>query len=641
MNLKERSLTTSNKFSIKIHKFMCGISGFAGRGSWKDIYGMTQALYHRGPDEEGYWADKDAGVYLGHRRLSIIDLFGGKQPMWSKNGQLGIIFNGEIYNHIELRKALIKKGHVFQTDHSDTEVLLHGYRQWRNELPHHLNGMWAFAIIDRSLKTIFLSRDRFGKKPLYYTHQNSTFAFASEINSLKYHASLQMDFSTIALQKYFAYGYIPAPLSLYKNIFKLPAGYNLELSLRDLTFSLHKYWDFVLDPFEKIDSNSEETWCEQIRELLKKSIKRRLVSDVPVGFLLSGGIDSSIIATYGAQFSNQKISTFTVGFNETSFDEAAYADQIARTLKTKHHLKTLSLQTLKTIIPQIIHKLDEPIGDGSLIPTYLLCQEVQKSVKVALSGDGADELFAGYDTYRALRWAELYNRIMPDKIHQGIRMIFARMPVSYNNISLDFKINRTLQGLNFDKKLWNPVWLGPLLQQEIIELFQEPVALEELYSEAIETWEACTQTNIIDKSLQFYTKLYLQNGILVKIDRASMMNSLELRSPFLDIDLVNLVRRIPFQFKLKNGQTKYILKKALDLILPHNILYRPKKGFGMPISQWFKEGSLSIKESKSVLQMNTEFILQKQTNHLQGKANYHQFLWSYWLLSQMLAPQNI
>jgi len=594
---------------------------------------MTDCLVHRGPDDEGIWHDQAKAVYLGHRRLSIIDIAGGAQPMWSADGTLGVVFNGEIYNHMELRRELEKEGHVFKTDHSDTEILLHGFRKWGNKLPDKLNGMWTFAVYNTIKKTIFLSRDRFGKKPLFYTLQNNTFAFASELTSLTRHSGIQAEISKTSLKKYFAYGYIQAPCSLYTRIHKLPAGQNLVFDLNNFSLTVPKYWDFVLEPFESIPKNPEEEWGEQLRELLRRAVQRRLMSDVPLGVFLSGGIDSAAITGFASQaLERQKLKTFCIGFQEASFDESRYAQKVAQHFKTDHYMERLSVERARDILPEIIDQLDEPMGDSSLIPTYLLCRETRKHVTVALGGDGGDELFAGYDPFRALRMAELYKLLLPRPIHQAIRLAVNLIPVSHRNISFDFRIKRTLRGVSYPRHLWNPVWLGPLEPKEIDELFQEPTDLEDIYSEAIDHWEACKQKDPVDRTLQFYTKLYLQDDILVKVDRASMMNSLEVRAPFLDKDLVDFVRRIPHSYKYRNGQTKYILKKALEPLLPHEILYRSKKGFGVPVGKWFQNGSLKIRSSYFPEMLNNRFIKQAMNEHIACDNDHRAFLWNLWLL---------
>lgn len=612
---------------------MCGIAGFTGQGCQADIGKMTDALLHRGPDEGGLFHDKNNNLFFGHRRLSIIDIHDGIQPMSTSDGNLTIVFNGEIYNHPELRNELEQNGHKFISDHSDTEVLLQGYREWGEKLPEKLNGMWAFALYDKQNKIVFISRDRFGKKPIFYSIQNNTFAFSSELSSLVLHPSIKTSISEKSLKKYFAYGYIPSPSSIYKNIYKLPGGHNLIYRLSSTRLEIKKYWEFILEPFDKIPDNPEEEWGEELRSLISKAVKRRLVSDVPLGIFLSGGIDSSCIAAFAASFMEPgALKTFSVSFDDKSFDESWYSSMAAAFIKSDHYNEKLSLEKSKSLLPEIISKLDEPMGDSSLLPTYLLSRTTRKQVTVALGGDGADELFAGYDPFRALKYADLYSKLIPKPVHRGIQSIIGMLPVSHKNMSLDFKLKRTLKGLSYDKKIWSPVWLGSLSQAEIEELFNEPVEIEDLYSEAIELWDSCNGLNLIDQTLQFYSRFYLQEDILVKVDRASMMNSLEVRAPFLDIELVNFARKIPSNYKYRNGQTKYILKKALEKVLPHEILYRPKKGFGIPVGKWLKQPFFDLKTNNSNGILSSDFINKSYRDHLLDNSDNRAFLWSYWLL---------
>jgi asparagine synthase (glutamine-hydrolysing) len=615
---------------------MCGIAGFVGNGTIDDLRRMNTAQTSRGPDAAGEYCEENNGVYLGHRRLSIIDLDGGVQPMWSADGKVGIVFNGEIYNHAELREELKSQGAIFITDHSDTEVLLQGYRLWGDDFVSRLNGMWAFVIYDRSNRRLFMSRDRFGKKPFYYVERNGLFAFASELSALIAHSAISGNttVSALAIHKYFAYGYIPAPHSLYEGIYKLPAGFNAAYDLGIKKLKVWQYWDFVIEPFDTIPANPELEWGERLRELLNKAVQRRLISDVPIGVFLSGGIDSSAVAAYAAKaLGVGALNTFSIGFNEQSFDESAFAELAAKHIQSRHHAKTLSVATACTLIPQILARLDEPMGDSSIIPTYLLCGYAREHCTVALGGDGADELFAGYDPFKALKWAELYNSIIPKPVHQAIRLLAAKMPVSHRNMSLDFKIKRTLRGLSYPQPLWTSVWMATIAPDEWQDCLHAPIALEETYSEAIASWDNCQQANVVDKTLQFYTKLYLQDDILTKVDRTSMMHSLEVRAPFLDIDLVDFVRKIPHQYKIRQGQTKYILKKALEPILPNEILYRPKKGFGVPIGAWFKTGQLNFAQQVLHPQINKYFLTSKIQNHKLGKSDERAFLWNAYVLN--------
>jgi asparagine synthase (glutamine-hydrolysing) len=613
---------------------MCGITGFVGQGCLDDLEKMSRRVSHRGPDDEGVWYDPEKGLYLAHKRLSIIDLTDGKQPMWTSDEEVGVIFNGEIYNHVTIRKSLEKEGYQFQTDHSDTEVLLYGYKKWGNELPLYLKGMWAFVIYDRKRHILFLSRDPFGKKPLYYTFQNNIFAFGSELSVFEEHSKINATVSITSLKKYFAYGYIPAPGSLYTGIFKLPGGHNLIFDLKSSSIKKWKYWEFVIDPFETIPKNPDEEWGEQLRDLLRRAVKRRFMSDVPLGVFLSGGIDSSSIAAVAAQsIGKDQVKTFCVGFYDDSFDESKYSEYAASTLGISHTLKMLSLKTARETLPNMIKLLDEPLGDSSLLPTYLLCKEAKKYVTVALGGDGADELFAGYDPFHALKLAEIYKAIVPNSVHKGIRMLAARLPVSHRNISLDFKIKQTLRALSYPEKLWNPIWLGPLEPAELKLFFNDPIDLEDVYSEAIECWDRCNQESLIDRTLQFYTDIYLQNDILTKIDRTGMLNALEVRAPYLDIDLVEFVRRIPGSFKYRFGQTKYILKKALTNILPKEILYRKKHGFGMPVGRWFMDESFKKEKDSFFPFLNGKFYMEKNKEQIRGQDDHRLFLWSSYVLN--------
>lgn len=638
---------------------MCGIAGFVGRGDAATLQRMTDALTHRGPDASGYWSEPDRGVHLGHRRLSIVDLAGGAQPMWSADGALGVVFNGEIYNHQELRAELKQAGCAFQTDHSDTEVLLHGYRTWGPDFVSRLNGMWAFVIYDRTTGRLYGSRDRFGKKPLYYFHEGDTFGFASELPGLLAHPAAPRSISALSLRKYFAYCYIPAPRSIYERVWKLPGGHSFTLDVATSELKTWRWWEFLLEPDAQLGGGASpseqsmiveggaervrERWqdgaigglCEELRDTLERAVKRRLMSDVPLGVFLSGGIDSSAVAALASKHvAARQLNTFSIGFDDPTFDESQWAKRMAEELGTRHHHETLDLEKSIALLPEIVGKLDEPLGDGSLLPTYLLSRFTRQHVTVALGGDGGDELFAGYDPFRALRKAEMYRKLVPRPIHAGIRHVAARLPVSHANVSLDFKIKRTLAGLSYPPPLWNAVWMGALEPRHLADLFGGPIDQEEIYSEAIEAWDRCRQPNIVDRALQFWTQLYLQDGILAKVDRASMMCSLEARSPFLDLEVANLARRIPWELKLRDGQTKWILKRALEPLLPAEIVHRPKKGFGMPIGRWFRQGKFTF---GPVDGLNHAFAERKLSEHLAGRVDERLFLWCYWLLEKWRA----
>jgi asparagine synthase (glutamine-hydrolysing) len=618
---------------------MCGIAGFVGRGGPADLHAMNAAHALRGPDGAGAWIDPETRVHLAQTRLAVIDIAGGEQPMWNEDGQVGVVFNGEIYNHVELRKELLACGHRFKSDHSDTEVLVHGYEEWGENLPLKLNGMFAFAIIDRPRRRLFAARDRFGKKPFYYYDGPGLFAFASQLNGLFEHREVPRAIDPTALHKYFGYGFIPAPRSLYRDIRKLPGGYALSLDLDTSRSAIRQYWKFAIEPFDSIPANAEQRWCEQLRELLSQAVKRRLVSDVPLGIFLSGGIDSTAVLAFAAKHRPARQNrTFSIGFSEPSFDESAFALQAAQAFDSDHHQQQLDLDAAVALIPGILAQLDEPMADASIIPTWLLSRFARESVTVALGGDGGDELFAGYDPFKAIGVAQTYQRFVPKPMHAGIRALFALLPASERNLSLEFKLKRGLRGLSYPESARHPAWLGALEPNEISALFHQRVSTEDVYSEAIEAWEQSRATHPVDRSLEFYTRFYLQDDILTKVDRASMMVSLEVRAPFLDNDLADFARQIPHDYKCRNGETKYLLKKALEPVLPHAIIYRKKKGFGVPLTRWLKH----MPEPENLLKSpapDLTWVQRQWAEHRAGKADHRLFLWSWMVLQAHLGQR--
>ena len=618
---------------------MCGIAGFvAPRGeAGRDVLErMTRSLAHRGPDAEGYFLDPERGVHLGHRRLSIVDLSGGAQPMATTDQALVIVFNGEIYNHSELKAELQSKGCRFQTDHSDTEVLLEGYREWGEGILERLNGMFAFAIYDKVHGKLFIARDRFGKKPLYWFQLDGVFAFASELTALMRHPVSPRSESPIALKKYFAYGYIPAPHSVIDGIQKLPGGWCGTLDLANGRWSMRKWWEFRLEPESsatQVTPDQCNRWAGELLEVLDRAVKRRLMSDVPLGVFLSGGIDSSAVAALAARhLPAGRLRTFSVGFTDPSFDELPYAREAAAFIGSVHQTEVLDLSRARELIPGLLARLDEPMGDGSLLPTWLLCGFTRRHVTVALGGDGGDELFAGYDPFKALRTADIYASMVPRAIHPALLLLASRLPVSHANISLDFKIKRMLRGLSYGEKIRLPIWMGPLEPKQIDDYFGVHTAPEELYSEAIEAWDSAGEhASPVDRALQFFTRLYLQDDILAKVDRASMIHGLEARSPFLDLEVINFARKLPHTVKLRGGTTKWILKKALEPILPASILYRKKKGFGTPLGQWFRDRALA---PEIPVGGSGGFVERAVHSHQTGRGDERLFLWCQHVLGE-------
>lgn len=610
---------------------MCGIAGFIGAGDRAVLERMVACIVHRGPDDDGFLIAPEDRVHLGFRRLAILDIEGGRQPMTTADGALTVVFNGQIYNFRELREELTKLGACFVTDHSDTEVLLHGWRRWGEDLPNHLNGMWAIALYDRVQRRVFLSRDRFGKKPLFWYRRDDTFVFASELTSLREHPAAPTALSRRALQKYFAYGYVPAPLTFFDGVQKLPAGHNLSLDLRDHTVRIARYWEYQPEPFEERPANAERRWSEELAARLDTAVARRLVADVPVGCFLSGGIDSSVVAALALRHAGSgRLKTFSIGFEEATFDETHYARLVAKHIGANHQVETLSIQRALDLLPEIAARWDEPIADSSLLPTFLLCQHARRQVTVALGGDGADELFAGYDPFRALRYARAYSKCIPRPIHRAIELMAARLPVSHRYMSFDFRLKRTLRGLDFPSNLWLPVWMAPLAPNELEELFNAPLNPEDVFSEAIDAWEGCASNDPVERTIAFYIRLYLQDDILVKVDRASMLNSLEVRAPFLDSDLVEFVRHLPADMKLRGSTTKYLLRRVAEPLLPAEILTRSKQGFAVPIGQWFRDDALPNRRLDN--KVGAAFWQGRLARHRAVVSDERAYLWSDWIL---------
>src|SRR5579864_5172818 len=537
---------------------------------------MCAAMVHRGPDDEG--SVHLEGVTLGMRRLSIIDLVGGHQPIHNEDSSVWVVQNGEIYNHLELRDQLIASGHRFVTE-SDTEVLVHGYEQWGEAVVERLNGMFAFAIFDRPRRAVFLARDRVGIKPLHYAVDGRRLVFASELKALLRDPALRKGIDPVALDEYLAYEFVPSPRSIVRGISKLQPGHTLTWSLDEGGPRLRRYWAATLSPGDT-RGQSLDVAAEELRDVLRESVRKELISDVPLGVFLSGGIDSSAVTAMMKQLGGE-VKSFSVGFAERSFDESGHAREVARHLGTDHHELTLEPPMLLDLIPRLPALLDEPLGDASIIPTYLLSAFTRQHVKVALGGDGGDELFAGYPTLQAHRLAGYYLRA-PRVVRRGlVEPVVRRLPVSRDNLSFDFRAKRFVSGAGYPVAERHQRWMGSFAPEERTAVLSRELAEESLVDE-FRSLDPLNQVLAIDM------RMYLENDILVKLDRASMMASLEGRVPLLNNDFVGYALSLPLSMKLRGLRSKFLLKRALRGILPERILRRPKKGFGIPVADWFR-----------------------------------------------------
>ena len=589
---------------------------------------MVDSIVHRGPDGAGFHIDPPNALYLGFRRLAIIDIKGGYQPMWNEDESVCVIFNGEIYNQAELRQELISAGHVFRSDHSDTEVLVHGYEEWGDVLPTRLNGMFAFVIWDKPRRRLFAARDRFGEKPFFYTVRPRLFAFASELSALIRHPAVDHTIDPRSLQKFFAHGYIPAPNALYRGTRKLPGGCFLTFDLADFRVRERRYWRFAIDADEHAPADRIPALAEQLRALLDRAVERRLVSDVPLGIFLSGGIDSSTVLALAARHRPPaRLDTFTIGFNESSFDESAYGRQVAAVIGTRHHERILDFDSARQLVVPVLQRLDEPTGDASILPTYMLSSFARESVTVALSGDGGDELFAGYDPFAAIAPATWYDRLIPTPVHLLLRRMAEMLPRSTSNMSLDFRLRRALMGLSYPTHARLPIWMSPLEPARMGALFETPMRVEELYSEAIEAWDNARATNPLDRTLEFFTNFYLQDDILAKTDRAAMMVSLEARAVFLDNDVADFCARLPHGYKYRRGVRKFLLRQAARDLVPDVVLKRAKKGFGIPLPRWLRQMPPPL-PLEAVSGLQPAWIAERWSAAHNGQEDERLLLWS-------------
>ena len=618
---------------------MCGITGWANidshtpppDGARELLHAMCERMLHRGPDSEGSFVT--TGVALGMRRLAIIDLITGEQPVFNEDRSVAVILNGEIYNYRELRSDLEKRGHAFRSA-SDTEVLPHLYEEYGDGMIGKLNGMFAFALWDSRRRRLLIARDRFGEKPLYWGIFDNTLLFASEPKVLLAHPSVKPALNLQALRQYLSFDYVPAPLSIYEGINKLPAAH--KLTLVDGRVDVERYWQLSYKTAEPVPSEAEA--AEKLRELLADAVRMRLVSDVPLGVLLSGGVDSSTIAALAVAASSEAVKTFSISFAEASFDESAYARQVAKFLGTDHHEERLSANLAANLVSEIGAWMDEPFSDPSLVPTYLLSRFTRKHVTVALGGDGGDELFAGYPMYAGLRWAELYKRV-PQGIRGAIIEPLVRlMPVKTKNLSFDYKALRFITGAKYDTVARHHVWFGSFTPEEQTELLtREALAASdsEIYADARLIADECDNEDLVTRMQSVDTRLYLAEDILTKVDRASMAVSLEVRAPFLDPRVAEFAASLPCNYKLRGQKTKYILKKAVKEMLPPFVTRRPKKGFGVPVAEWLKEklrplarDLLSPARVRRAGVFNANYVARLQDEHEGGIANHRKLLWT-------------
>lgn len=617
---------------------MCGICGIvdpAGAGGVDPaiLSRMQDRLRPRGPDETGRWHDAYAGLAM--TRLRIIDLQTGQQPIANEDDTVRVICNGEIYNFLELRRQLEAQGHRFRT-RSDVEVIVHLYELYGEACVEHLEGMFAFALWDSPRRRLLLARDRLGIKPLHYAEIGGSLLFASELKALLQHPQISRELDPHALDRYLTLEYVPAPHTIYRSAKKLLPGHRV-IAEQGIV-RVEPYWQVRSTP--AITVTDENALTEQWRGLVQRSVQRHLISDVPVGLLLSGGLDSGAIAAFMRREVPGPIHSYTVGFQESSFDESASARTVARHLGFTHHEETLTPRMALELLPSVITALDEPLGDASAIPTFLVSRMARRDVTVALSGDGGDELFAGYPTYQAHRLAAWYRRL-PAGIRRGlVEPLVRALPTSRANLSVDFRAKRFLRGMGLSPAAQHLTWMGSFDQAAKQRLLSEEVqavlghAVRSPTQLVSELGDGAGATDLIETILRLDLSTYLPNDLLPKTDLMSMANSLEVRVPLLDQHLVEFACRLPARWKLRGLTTKYLMRRALRELLPPAVIQRPKKGFGVPVADWLR-GPLRPLLEETVQDgaayqrwFQPAYVQRLMADHLQGLADHRKPLWT-------------
>jgi len=621
---------------------MCGIVGIYNWRNGKPVgeglvRNMAGTLEHRGPDDEGYFIDGNVGLAL--KRLSIIDLVTGHQPVHNEDKSICVVNNGEIYNFQELRGKLKDAGHKFYTK-SDTEVIVHLYEEFGDDFVNQLNGMFACAVWDAKRKRLILARDRIGIKPLYYTEVPDGIIFASELKALLIHPDVKKEIDLVALDAYLALEYVPAPLSIFKGIRKLSGGHMLIADGNGV--GLRRWWKPNYHTRkERVPSEKEAE--EEIERLLRDSIRLRLIADVPLGVFLSGGIDSTTITALAQQVSGRQMKTFNIGFTDKSFDESRYARHAARVLGTEHYEDILTPEKVLELVPKVADLIDEPFADPSIFPTYLVSKFARKHVKVVLSGEGGDELFAGYPTYQAHQIAQYYETL-PGWIREITRKTAGQLPVSHRNFSLDFNIKRFVNGAGYTPELRHLYWLGAFHPWEKDKLYAG--TMKSALGGQAGAYDAITaqmetlglaegeRRSFLDAISYLDMGYYLQDDLLVKGDRATMANSLEARVPFLDYRLVEYACSLPPSYKIHGLTTKYIYKKMAEKIIPRELARRRKKGFGIPVARWIsgelKEFVLdTLSEERLARQglFKYGYVARLLEEHFQKRKDNRKLLW--------------
>ncbi len=614
---------------------MCGITGFlnfsAVPADPELIRRMTATLFHRGPDDEGYHVD--GPVALGHRRLSIVDLATGQQPIANEAGTVWAVLNGEIYNYRELRSLLRERGHRFRTN-ADTEVIVHAYEEFGQDCIAKLDGMFAIAIWDANAQLLLLARDRMGEKPLYYGEKDGVLVFGSELRALLAHPAVSREMDLSSLLRYLTSGYVPDPHAILKGIRKLPPGHLLAVSGGKSRLS--SYWDIT---FARHPARSEAEWSAALWDSLCSAVRSRLMADVPVGVFLSGGLDSSAVVAAMAEVAPaRRFPTFSISFEESSYNEEPYARLVAERFGAEHRALAFTSADAKALIPQIGGLQAEPLADPAILPTLHLARHVRDTAAVVLDGDGGDELFCGYPTFFAVDPARWFRRL-PASAQRLVARAINALPASRRYNGTQFALRQFLRACHHPMEIQTQILMGGFTRPDQQELLSAPLrhlaASFDPYEDIAAVMKGAPVDDTTNRLVYHHAKLFMAGQTLVKMDRATMASGLEARAPFLDHRLVELACAIPGKLKLRRWKTKYILKRALDGRLPASVVHRRKQGFGVPLAQWIRgplkscvEEFLDADRLRHIGLFSPEGVQRLMAEHMQGRYNHAKALWT-------------
>lgn len=613
---------------------MCGICGSYGLVDKDLLKRMCRAIAHRGPDDEGHYYGTE--VMLGMRRLKVIDLDTGNQPIFNEDRSVVVVFNGEIYNYEEIRKSLENKGHKFYT-RSDTETIVHLYEEFGIDCAENLRGMFAFALWDSTRKRLILARDRIGIKPLYYYIKEGVLLFASELKALLECPGIKREINFKALHDYLTYMCVPAPDTIFQDVYKLEPGHMI--IYENGKIEIKKYWDIHSHRKKSTGLlDDEKAIAEKMYELIRESVDLHLISDVPIGVFLSGGLDSSTIVAVASELSNKPVKTFSIGFPDDYYNELDNARLVAQRFHTEHHEYTVNPTSIQDI-EEILYFYDEPFADSSAIPTYYVSKYARQKVTVALSGDGGDEAFGGYGNYKADKIGLLYKKIPAFIRNSVIPFILESIPDAADNLSSKAKIKKILRLSRMSSEQCHVFWLSCFSEDAKRELYSDSRLTELLdydsWDKYIRFFQDCDSPDFINSCISVDIQTVLPNDYLTKVDRMSMANSLEVRVPFLDHKLLEFTVRMSSKYKLRGLTTKYLLRKIMKDKLPKEIITGRKKGFTLPLASWFREDfSALVNEflSKDIIQkrgyFNFTFIKNLADVHLAGKGDNSKLLWA-------------